>query len=101
MEHKIDNPTYSSAANSTASTFAFPIGNDTDLVPSLDLGKRIEITFFSMGYRSLRDVRCSCKQGRVVLTGRTKTYYQKQVAQVIAGKVAGVTKIENQIEVDQ
>ena len=38
---------------------------------------------------------------RAVLTGRTKTFYQKQVAQVIAAKVAGVTAVENLIEVDQ
>lgn len=83
-------------------TFAFPIGNEPDpALPRLDLGRRIEITFLSMGYRNLRDVRCTCKDGRAVLTGRTKTFYQKQVAQVIAAKVAGVTAVENLIVVDQ
>jgi putative transposon-encoded protein len=82
--------------------FAFPIGNEAKTsVPKLDLGRRIEITFLSMGYRNLRDVQCKCKDGRAVLTGRTKTFYEKQVAQVIAAKVAGVTAVENLIEVDQ
>ena len=90
------------ALHQPTSAFAFPIGNESETsLPTLDLGKRIEITFLSMGYGNLRDVRCTCKDGRAVLTGRTKTFYQKQVAQVIAAKVAGVTAVENLIEVDQ
>jgi len=54
-----------------------------------------------MGYRNLKDVRCECKDGLAVLTGRTKSFYQKQVAQVIASKVAGVARVENLIEVDK
>jgi len=82
--------------------FAFPIGPESDnSLPVLDLGKRVEITFVSMGYRSLRDVKCECKDGLAVLTGRTRSFYQKQVAQVIASKVAGVTGIENLVVVDQ
>lgn len=98
MENKINDL----ALHQPTNAFAFPIGNESETsLPTLDLGKRIEITFLSMGYRNLRDVRCTCKDGRAVLTGRTKTFYQKQVAQVIAAKVAGVTAVENLIEVDQ
>jgi len=93
------------ALHQPTNAFAFPIGNEGNesetSLPTLDLGRRIEITFLSMGYRNLRDVRCTCKDGRAVLTGRTKTFYQKQVAQVIAAKVTGVTAVENLIEVDQ
>ena len=98
MENNIDQLTFQQPTN----TFAFPIGDESDTSsPTLDMGRRIEITFLSMGYRNLRDVRCTCKDGRAVLTGRTKTFYQKQLAQVIAAKVAGVTAVENLIEVDQ
>ena len=97
MENSINDLTFQQPTNA----FAFPIGDEANAAsPTLDLGRRIEITFLSMGYRNLRDVRCTCKDGRAVLTGRTKTFYQKQVAQVIAAKVAGVTVVENLIEVD-
>jgi len=83
-------------------SLAFPVGNDSEpAVPKLDLGRRVEIAFLSMGYRSLKGVSCTCKNGRAVLTGRTKSFYEKQVAQVIASKVAGVTGVENLIEVDK
>ena len=98
MDDNINDVTLQASANA----FAFPIGKESETsLPRLDIGRRIEITFLSMGYRNLRDVRCTCKDGRAVLTGRTKTFYQKQVAQVIAAKVAGVTAVENLIEVDQ
>lgn len=101
MENNVNELTLQQPNNA----FAFPVGNECNesqtSIPKLDLGRRIEITFLSMGYRNLRDVRCSCKDGRAVLTGRTKSFYQKQVAQVIAAKVAGVTAVENLIEVDQ
>ena len=101
MDNNVNDLTLQQPAND----FAFPIGNEGNesatSLPLLDIGRRIEITFLSMGYRNLRDVRCTCKDGRAVLTGRTKTFYQKQVAQVIAAKVAGVTAVENLIEVDQ
>ena len=80
---------------SNGTAFRFPISR-TD---TSDLAKKIEMTFDTMGYRSLRDVSCISDSGRIVLKGNTPTYYLKQVAQVIAAKVAGVGVINNQIEV--
>ena len=98
----MENNTNELTINQRANTFAFPIGNEVKtFVPQLELGKRIEITFLSMGYRNLRGVRCKCRDGRAVLTGRTSTFYEKQVAQAIAAKVAGVIAVENFIEVDR
>ncbi len=98
----MENTTENLSLQQPVAEFAFPIGDDSESnLPRLDIGKRIEITFLAMGYRNLKDVRCKCKEGRAILTGRTKTFYQKQVAQVIASKVAGVTRVENLIEVDQ
>jgi len=98
----MENTTENSGLQPPAAEFAFPIGSESESsLPKLDLGRRVEITFLSMGYRNLKDVRCTCKDGRAVLTGRTKSFYQKQVAQAIASKVAGVTSVENLIEVDQ
>ena len=79
--------------NGTA--FKFPVSRpDTS-----DVAAKIEMTFDRMGYRSLRDVYCESENGRITLRGITPTFYLKQVAQVIAAKVAGVGVISNQIEV--
>ena len=80
---------------SNGTAFRFPISR-TD---PTDLAKSIEMTFDKMGYRSLRNVSCVLDSGRVTLTGNTPTFYLKQVAQVIAAKIAGVGVINNQIEV--
>ena len=79
--------------NGTA--FKFPISRPE----TSDLAKKIELSFDRMGYRSLRDVYCVTDSGRITLMGNTPTYYLKQVAQVIAAKIAGVGVINNQIEV--
>ena len=85
-----------SAQHQLRSEFMFPVSKST---PSTELERRVEITYNSMGYRNLQDVKCRCAGSHLTLTGKTSTFYLKQVAQVIAAKVAGVDTIENQIEV--
>lgn len=98
----MNNSTENFSLQQPVAEFAFPIEIKSESsAPRLDIGRRVEITFLSMGYRNLKDVRCECKDGLAVLTGRTKSFYQKQVAQVIASKVAGVARVENLIEVDK
>lgn len=76
--------------------FKFPISSPT----SKDLANKIELTYDKMGYRSLSDVYCETDDdNHITLRGSTATFYLKQVAQVIAAKVAGVGSITNQIEV--
>jgi osmotically-inducible protein OsmY len=38
-------------------------------------------------------------QGKVVLRGKVKTYYQKQMAQEMVRTIEGVDHVENQLEV--
>ena len=80
---------------SNGTAFKFPVPRPD----SSDIAKKIEMTFDRMGYRSLRDVYCESDSGRITLRGITPTFYLKQVAQVIAAKVAGVGMVINQIEV--
>lgn len=75
--------------------FEFP----TNRPDSTDLAKKIELTYDRMGYRSLATVYCETDGSHIVLKGETPTFYLKQVAQVIAAKVAGVESINNQIDV--
>lgn len=64
-----------------------------------DLAKKIELSFDSMGYRSLARVYCETEGNHIILKGETPSFYLKQVAQVTATKVAGVESINNQITV--
>lgn len=75
--------------------FEFP----TNRLNTTDLAKKIEITYDRMGYRSLAMVYCETEGSHIELKGETPTFYLKQVAQVIASKVAGVESINNQINV--
>jgi len=46
-----------------------------------------------------RTLRFEAAEGRVVLRGVVRTYYQKQMAQEVLKTVDGVNEIENQLEV--
>lgn len=50
-------------------------------------------------YWSIRQLRCEWDQQRVVLRGTVPSYYIKQLAQSLAGKVIGVGRIHLEIEV--
>ncbi len=75
--------------------FEFP----TERKNTTDLAQKIKLTYNQMGYRSLAMVYCETEGSHIVLKGETPTFYLKQVAQVIAAKVAGVGSINNQINV--
>ena len=46
-----------------------------------------------------RNLRCEAAEGRVVLRGVVRSYYQKQMAQEVLKGVDGVHEIENHLEV--
>jgi osmotically-inducible protein OsmY len=46
-----------------------------------------------------RNLRFETDQGRVVLRGTVRTYYQKQMAQEALRRLEGVERIENHLEV--
>jgi len=51
------------------------------------------------GYWPLREVRCECSQGAVVLSGTVPTYYQKQLAQAVLMASPLIETVVNRIEV--
>jgi hypothetical protein len=51
------------------------------------------------GYRTLRTVECSFRDGRMVLRGEVPSYYHKQLAQESIRNAPHVTQIINDIEV--
>lgn len=53
----------------------------------------------STGFPALREVMIEIHQGIIVLGGRVRTYYQKQVAQSIVRQVEGIRGVSNRIEV--
>ncbi len=55
--------------------------------------------FRTSPYLSLRSLRCSLAQGRLILRGNVPTFYLKQLAQTIAKKHSGSAEIVDQIEV--
>lgn len=43
---------------------------------------------------------CNFHNGTLVLSGRVRSFYKKQIAQTVVAEVRGVQQIVNQIEVD-
>ncbi|MGD9855076.1 MAG: BON domain-containing protein [Planctomycetaceae bacterium] len=48
-----------------------------------------------------RDIRCDFHEGVLILRGRVRSYYHKQIAQTIAAAVQGVGQVINHIEVGE
>lgn len=70
-------------------------------IHSQELHKRAEARLRHSGYLALRDVTCEADQGVVILRGKVRSHYLKQVAQALAHGVEGVRGLVNQIEVLQ
>jgi osmotically-inducible protein OsmY len=51
------------------------------------------------GYPALRDIQIDSLRGKVTLWGHVPSYFQKQLAQATAQRVAGAGGISNEIEV--
>ena len=50
-------------------------------------------------YLALKNVQCDFHEGVLTLKGCLPTYYLKQMAQSVVGRVVGVQRIVNEIEV--
>lgn len=71
--------------------------NDT---PSVDTASReVERALRSSSHCGLRTVRCKYAEGRVTLIGEVASYYLKQIAQTIVGRLECVSFIDNQLRV--
>jgi osmotically-inducible protein OsmY len=51
-------------------------------------------------YKAMRRVSCKCERGVLFLRGRLFSFHEKQVAQEIVAGVNGVTRVVNEIQVD-
>lgn len=59
------------------------------------VGKSIQ----QINYRQLHEIECHSKNGVVTRAGTLASFYFKQMAQVIAAKLPGVTRVINDIQV--
>jgi osmotically-inducible protein OsmY len=61
--------------------------------------ERLRLMLHECHYPALRRVTCELYEGVLVLRGRVPSYYQKQLAQAMAARCAGVEEIVNKLEV--
>jgi osmotically-inducible protein OsmY len=74
-----------------------PVATDTGHPESIVRG--VSLALRTSGYRDLFDLRCECEDGVITLVGRVGSYFLKQVAQTVAGRVEGVKRVNNQLQV--
>jgi osmotically-inducible protein OsmY len=63
------------------------------------LSERVGSAITTSPYLARRQLRFETDGGRVILKGVVKTYFQKQMAQEVVRRVAGVEEVENCLEV--
>ena len=51
-------------------------------------------------YLPRRELRCETNDGRVILRGRVRSFFEKQMAQETVRHIDGIVSIENCLEVD-
>jgi hypothetical protein len=67
--------------------------------PEARIKELAERTLRSNSHLALKNIVCDYLGGVLVLRGNLPTYYLKQVAQVVLAQLAGVERIDNQIQV--
>lgn len=67
--------------------------------PSCAIAAIAEARFRKSSHRAIRSISCKFDQGVLVLDGRLRTFFQKQLAQEIAANIEGVVQVVNRIEV--
>jgi hypothetical protein len=78
---------------------AIEIAGDRELVTVQELARRVRLSVDHLGRPGLRLIDIEVNGNTVVLSGRVGTFHQKQLASAFAGRVAGVSKVFNQLEV--
>jgi len=63
------------------------------------LAERVGSALETNPYLSGRKLRFEAQEGRITLNGVVASYFQKQMAQEVIKRVAGVEQIENKLEV--
>lgn len=64
-----------------------------------DLEARVVNSLLNSGYAALRLVGCDVEHDGVILHGVVPSYHLKQLAQVCALRVEGISRIENRLKV--
>ena len=67
--------------------------------PACAIVEDVENRLRKNAYLVLRNISCEFHEGVLILRGCLPTYYLKQIAQSVVSGVAGVERIDNQIEV--
>ena len=67
---------------------------------SVGLDKRVQSAIDHSPYLAQRNLRCETHEGRVVIRGQVKTFFQKQMAQEVVRNIDGIESIVNYLEVD-
>ena len=80
-----------------ASAFSSPSPQQLDAIA---LVQRLDSAIKGNPHLSGHQVFCSEEGGTVILQGRVRSYYQKQMAQEALRKLEGVERIVNDLEVD-
>lgn len=68
-------------------------------LPPLSIASVAEARLRASSHTALRDVYCTCDEGRLVLEGRLTTFFHKQLAQELVADIDGVVQVVNHIEV--
>ena len=66
-----------------------------------DLSRRVGLFLASAAMPGLRRIRVDVVGDTVILAGRVRTFYERQTAVERSQRVAGVIRVDDQIEVDE
>ena len=87
------NPINESQSTMVTTTLSF-----ADLADQ-ELERRIVATLVARNFPGLRRLRVSVDRGEVTIAGRVRSFYEKQLAQHVARRVAGVIRLVDAIQV--
>jgi hypothetical protein len=77
---------------------SYAVENDTGLTTSDEAAALEALVYSRLGWR-IRELRLVVSAEGVLLRGRSRTYYAKQLAQHVVMKAAGLPILANEIEV--
>ena len=66
---------------------------------STEFARRLHSELATNPYVGRRNLRFEANEGRVVLRGTVRTYYEKQMAQEVVRRIDGVDEVDNLVEV--
>jgi hypothetical protein len=75
-----------------------PMGHD-GCSGTYEVAKAVTKCLRKSPYSDIRNLSCDYDHGVLVLRGRLASYYEKQLAQIVVGKLPGIAQLVNEIEV--